>query len=268
MFSKEHWITALVLALVFSLFLAYFSVSSVWIPYGLSDDVLHQQNEFGAYAGTYPWCKFSYPLTLSVYHTPFENLTLIHYDAYGSVRFSMLFAGTNILRINGIYWYFYPVMGPTPLQYSINFLFSDPLQFFGYLLFLFTLFNFAGALLGISLAYAIEKKRKPIERTPIERVKPRLSEDSGRARIKQMKMRALMGTSLWALMGAFVWSALLSSAHSVEGGVERATLFLFVLWAGFGFLLCYFLGWVAIAILRNKKGVTNERSQIELIAES
>jgi hypothetical protein len=246
--------TALVLALVFSLFLAYFSVSSVWIPYGLSDDVLHQQNEFGEYAGTYPWCKLSYPLTLSVYHTPFENLTLINYDAYGSVRFSILLAGTNILRINGIYWYFYPVMGPMPLQYNINFLFSDPLQFFCYLLFLFTLFNFAGALLGISLAYAIEKKRKPIERTPNQSVMPRLSEDSGGARIKRMKMRALMGASLWALMGAFVWSALSSSANSVVGGVENFTLFLFVSWVGFGFLLCYFLGSVAIAILRNKKG--------------
>jgi hypothetical protein len=252
-FCKKSWVTAIVLALVFSLFLAFFSVSSVWIPYGLSDNVLHQQNTVGEYAGTFPWSELSYPLTLSVYHTPFENLTLIHFDAYGQASFSMLFAGTDILRTNGTYWYFTAVMGPMPLHYNINFVFSDPLQFFDYLLVLFTLFNFAGALLGISLAYMIERL-KPIERTPNQRVIPRVDEDSTGARVKRVKMVALIGTIVWALMGAGVWDALLSSAHALAGGAENVTLFLFVSWVGFGFLLCYFLGSFTIAILKDKKG--------------
>jgi len=165
-FGRGGWMTPLVLALVFSLFLAYFSVSSVWIPHGLSDDVFYQQNKLGEYAGAFPWSRLSYPLSLSVYHPPFENLTLEYPYAYGQVRFSTLFADIGILRTNGTYWYYYPVMGAMPLQYDTSFPFSEPLQFFGYLLVLFTLFNFVGAFLGISLANAIEKKLKPIERTP------------------------------------------------------------------------------------------------------
>lgn len=251
-FRKKSWTTALVLALVFSLFLAFFSVSSVWIPYGLSDNVLHQQNQLGEYAGTFPWSELSYPLTLSVYHTPFENLTLIYYEAYGNASFSTLFAGTYILRTSGTYWYFYAVMGPMPLHYNINFVFSDPLQFFHYLLVLFTLFNFAGALLGISLAYMIER-RKPIGRTSNQRVIPRADEDSTGARVKRVKMVALIGTIVWALIGATVWDALFFSAPALEGGAENFILFLFVSWVGFGILLCYFLGSLTIAILRAKK---------------
>jgi hypothetical protein len=164
----------------------------------------------------------------------------------------MLFAGTGILRTNGTYWYFYALMGPMPLHYNINFVFSDPLQFFGYLLVLFTLFNFAGALLGISLAYTVER-RKPIGKTSNQRVIPRADEDSTGAKVKSTKMRALTVTIVWALMGASVWDALFFSAPTLEGGAENFNLFLFVSWVGFGILLCYFLGSLTIAILRSKK---------------
>ncbi len=255
-FGKRGWITALVLALVFSLFLAYFSVSSAWIPHGLSADVFHQQNELGQYAGTFPWSKLSYPLSLSVYHTPFENLTLEYPYAHGQVRFSTLFAGTDILRTKGMYWYYYPVFGAMPLQYDINFPFSEPLQFFGYLLVFFTLFNFVGALLGISLAYAIEKRRNPIERTPNRRMIPKVGEDSEGAKINPRKVVALIPVvfiGLYFYLGVIVWDALLSSFSSVVGGLETMFLFVFILWVGFGCLICYFLGLLMIAILRNKK---------------
>jgi hypothetical protein len=255
-FSKRRWVTALILALVFSLFLAYFSVSSVWIPHGLSDDVFRQQNEVGEYAGTFPWSQLSYPLSLSVYHTPFENLTYEGQYAYGQVRFSTLFAGTNILRTDGTYWYFYPIMGASPLQYNINFFFSEPFQFFGYLLVFFTIFNLIGALLGLSLAYAIVKRRKPIERTPNPPIISKVGEHSEGAKINSRKEVALVPAviiGLYFYLGVIVWNALLSSFSSSAGGLETMILFLFILWVGFGFLVCYFLGSRMIAILRNKK---------------
>jgi hypothetical protein len=191
-----------------------------------------------------------------VYHTPFENLTYEYPYAYGQVRFSTLFAGTNILRTEGTYWYYYPIMGPSPLQYNINFLFSEPFQFFGYLLVFFTIFNFVGALLGLSLAYATVKRRKPIERTPNRRVIPKVGEDSEGAKINPRKAVALIPAVLIGLyfyLGVIVWNALLSSFSSSAGGLETMILFLFILWVGFGFLVCYFLGLMIIAILRTKK---------------
>jgi len=255
-FGKRGWITTLVLALVLSLFLAYFSISSVWIPHGLSDDIFHQQSELGEYAGTFPWSELSYPLSLSVYHTPFQNLTYQYPYAYGQVRFSTQFAGMNILQTEGRYWYFYPVFGPMPLQYNINFLFSDPFQFFGYLLALFTIFNFVGALLGLSLAYAIEKRRKPIEKAPNRRMVPKVGEDFERTKIKTRKAVALILAvflGLYFYLGIIIWNALLSSFSSTSGGLETMFLFLFIFWVGFGFLVCYFFGLILIAILRSKK---------------
>jgi hypothetical protein len=248
--------TAMVIALVFSLFVAYFSVSSVWFPHGLNDDVFHQQNVFGEYAGTFPLSELSYPLSLSVYHTSWESLTYEYPHAYGQVGFSTLFAGTNIVRIEGTFWYNNRWMGPAPLQYNINFLFSEPLQFFGCLLVLFTLFNFIGALLGFSLAYAIAKRLKPIERTSNPPIIPKVGEDSEGAKMKYRKAVALIPAVLIGLyfyFGVFVWNALLSSFSSTHGGVESMSLFVFILWVDYGFLVCYFLGLIMIAILINKK---------------
>jgi hypothetical protein len=245
--------TAIVIALVFSLFVAYFSVSSVWFPHGRSDDVFRQQNRFGDYAGAFPLSELSYPFSLSVYHTPFiDSLTFDEWYAYGQVGFSTLFAGTNIVRIEGTFWYFYPIEGASPLQYRINFLFSEPLQFFGCLLVLFTLFNFIGALLGFSLAYAIAKRLKPIERTSNPLIIPKVGEDSEGTKMKPSKAVALIPAVLigsYFYFGVFVWNALLSSFSSHGGREESMSLFVFILWVGFGFLVCYFLGLIMIAIL-------------------
>jgi len=249
--------TAFVLALTLSLFLAYSSVSIVWIPHGLSDDLFHEQNRLGEYAGTAPWSELSYPFSLSVYHTPFENLTLnVTYSyAYGQVRFSTLFAGMDIVQIKGTYGYYYPVLGSTPLQYNIDFLFSEPFQFFGYLLAFFTFFNFAGALIGFGLAYAIEKRRKPIEKTSNQRITRRVGEHAEEIRSHRMKVAALLSVvfiGLYLYLGVNVWNALLSSFDSVLGGLENILLFLFISWIGFGFLACYFLVLLMLRTLRKR----------------
>lgn len=187
----------------------------------------------------------------------FKNLTLEYQYMYGQVRFSTLFAGTDILRTKGTFWYFYPVMGPMPLQYDINFPFSEPLQFFGYLLVFFIIFNYVGALLGLSVAYAIQKRRKPSERTPNRRMILKVGEDSDGAAINPRKMVALIPfvfIGLYFYLGVVIWNALLSSfSPYAGGGLETVLLFVFISWIGFGFLVCYFLGLLMITILRNKK---------------
>jgi hypothetical protein len=157
-FNKRWWAITIIFALLFSLFLAYVSVSSVWVPHALSDNVFYQQNVHGEYGGMFPWSQLSYPACLSVYHTPFETLTFGGDYAYGQVRFTIAFAGANVAQINGTFWYFYPIYGPSLLQYNIDFLFHDSVQFFGYLLALYTIFNFIGALVGIGLAYALHRQ--------------------------------------------------------------------------------------------------------------
>ena len=159
-FNRRRWAITIVIVLLFSLFLASASVSSVWVPHALSDNVFYQQNVHGEYGGMYPWSELSYPFYLSVYHTPFENLTFRGDYAYGQVRFTIAFAGANVAQINGTFWYFYPIMGPSPLQYNIDFLFHDSVEFFAFLLVLYTIFNFIGALVGIGLAYALHGVRR------------------------------------------------------------------------------------------------------------
>jgi hypothetical protein len=276
--GDKDWITALVLALVLSLFLAHFSVSSVWIPHGLSDDVFHQQSELGEYAGTFPLSRLSYPFSLSVYHTPFKNLTSQYPYMYGEVQFSTLFACTGVLHTKGTFGYFYPVMGPMPLQYDINFPFSEPLQFFSYLLVFFTIFNYVGALLGLSLAYAIEKRRERSGSTPNRRRIPKVGEDSERAMINLRKMVVLIPVvfvGLYFYLGTIIWGALLSSfSPYAGGGLENMLLFVFISWIGFGFLVCYFLGLLMITILRNKRSekidvrTSHSRSTLSELTES
>lgn len=253
-FGKRGWATAIVLALVFSLFLAYFSLSNVWVPHALSDDVLYQEERaHGEFEGLFPWSKLSYPLSLSVVHTPFSQLTFQYPYAHGQVRFTVFFAGTNMTQINGAFWYYYPVMGPMPLQYKIDFVFSPPLQFFGFLLVSFTLFDFVGALLGISLAYFTEKRLfKRVPRSPIVEVNENLK---GR-RMDLGKPTALILIPivfLYFYSLLTIWNALLSSFNSTTGGWENMILSLFILWIALGILACLFLGALAATILRKRR---------------
>ncbi len=156
-FRRRVWTVVVVLACVLSLFFAYVSVSSVWTPHPLSSDVFREQNALGEYEGVFPWSRLSYPLYLNVYHTPFDQLTFISPYAYGQVRFSMFFASAKILAVNGTFFYRAYIMGPMPVYYNIDFLFSYSRDFFYFLLVMFTFFNIIGALLGIILARTLHK---------------------------------------------------------------------------------------------------------------
>jgi len=156
-FRRSVWTIVVVLACVLSLLFAYVSVSGVWVPHPLSDDVFREQNAFGEYEGVFPWSRLSYPLYLNVYHTPFHQLTFRESFGFGQVYFSVYFANVKVIGANGTFSYFAGVMGPMPLHYKIDFLFSDSLEFFDFLIALFTFFNIIGALLGIILAKTLHK---------------------------------------------------------------------------------------------------------------
>ena len=156
-FSRRVWTVVVVLACVLSLFFAYVSVSGVWTPHPLSSDVFREQNALGEYEGMFPWSRLSYPLYLNVYHTPFNQLTLVYPHFYEQVRFSIFFASAKILVVNGTFLYRAYIMGPMPVSYIIDFLFSNSRDFFYFLLVTFTFFNIIGALLGIILAKTLHK---------------------------------------------------------------------------------------------------------------
>jgi len=129
-FGRSVCTAAVVLACVFSLFLAYVSVSSVWTPQPLSDDVFGEQNALGEYEGVFPWSRLSYPLYLNVYHTPFQQQTLIESHYCGQACFSIFFATAKVFVVYGTFSYYAYAMGPMPLSYTIDFLFSDSPEFF------------------------------------------------------------------------------------------------------------------------------------------
>lgn len=156
-FTRRFWTVTIVLVSIFSLFIAFVSVWSVWTPYPTSWDLGNYGGEFG---GFFPWSKLSYPICLSVYHTPFDQLTFdqLNRIAYGQVRFNIFLATAKTLQVNGTFDYFYAVMGPMPLYYHIDFpLFSSAENFFIFLVALFTFFNIFVASLGIILARTLQK---------------------------------------------------------------------------------------------------------------
>ena len=60
--------------------------------------------------------------------------------------------------VYGTFSYYAYAMGPMPLSYKIDFLFSDSPEFFDFQLALFTFLNIIGALLGIILANMLQRK--------------------------------------------------------------------------------------------------------------
>jgi hypothetical protein len=149
----------ILLACATSSLFAYVSVASVWEPHPLSDYVFAQQNALGEYEGTFPSSKLSYPLNLRVYHTPFNSLIFEENDiAYGQVYFSVLLADAEVIGVDGDFSFFYGVYGPMPLQYKIDFFFSDSPEFFGFLVALHSFVNIVGALVGIISAKTLYNK--------------------------------------------------------------------------------------------------------------
>lgn len=101
--------------------------------------------------------KLSYPFYLNVYHTPFEHVAFIGNIGQGNASFSVFFDGARILEINGTFLYAL-VMGPSPLSYIIDFVFSDSDSFCYFLLVSFTLVNAVGAFLGIVVGKVLAKR--------------------------------------------------------------------------------------------------------------
>jgi hypothetical protein len=157
--SRRVWTVVVVLACVSSLVVAFVSLWNVWTPYPTSWDLGHSCN--GEFDGFFPWSRLSYPLCLSVYHTPFNQLTFDRLSgvAQGQVRFSIFLANAKAVEVNGTFGYPYFIMGFMPLSYHIDFpFFSSAERFFVFLLTLFALFNIVGALLGVTLANMLYKR--------------------------------------------------------------------------------------------------------------
>jgi hypothetical protein len=161
MLSKWVWVIVIFLAIAFSLFLGYRSVSNVWVPYQLSDNVFREQSALGNYRGTFPSSQLSYPFSLNVYHTPPNQQTYSESPepgyGYGEARFTILFLNANTLQINGAFSYV-TVMEPWPLGYRMNFEFSDPIDFYVFLVIFYGFVNALGALAGIIVARTLYRK--------------------------------------------------------------------------------------------------------------
>jgi hypothetical protein len=152
-FGKFVWVAVIILAIAFSFFLAYSSVSSVWVPNQMSDPVFNEEKEGElydvgiVYRGTFPSSQLSYPFSLGVHHGHADEWFENNYG-YGQVVFTMFFLNLDVFQINGAYSYLLAV-GPTPLSYRMNFVFSDPTDFFNFLVSVFAFIDIAGALIGI-----------------------------------------------------------------------------------------------------------------------
>jgi hypothetical protein len=155
--NSKIWLLIIVPAILLSLLLAYVSVTSVWRPYQMQDDIFREQNTLGEYQGVFPWAKLSYPLYLDVLHNTPTMLNESTGFIYGQAGFSLFFANAKTLVVNGTYS-FLAIRGPTPVHYKLDFVFSDPETFYVFLIVLFTIFNVIGALLGTVLAKTLRVK--------------------------------------------------------------------------------------------------------------
>lgn len=151
--SRRNFSLVVTFAFLVSLLLGFITIWSVWTPYVTNLDF--HGDEFDGY---FPWSKLSYPLHLSVYHTPFALLLYDGSYISGNVSFAILVANAKVMKVDGTFRY-PPVFGRVPLPYSLNFPFFDSGEkFFIFLLILFTVFNIIGALIGIASAYTIIKR--------------------------------------------------------------------------------------------------------------
>jgi hypothetical protein len=73
-------------------------------------------------------------------------------------RFTAFLASVNVFQVNGTFSYFYPIEGPSPLHYKIDFMFSGSQEFFNFLVALYAFFDIIAALLGIVVAKTLYEK--------------------------------------------------------------------------------------------------------------
>jgi disulfide bond formation protein DsbB len=150
---RKHWYILFSVGLVFALLLSFVSVWSVWDPQALSDS-LHDGNYSGASA-------VSIPLWLSVYITPARQRVVQGFDVLGNVSFDVFIGNGKVLEANGTLSYA-AVMGSVHVGYQLGPpFFSDATAFFGFLLFLFTLFDMVGFALGLILCWVVSKMLAP-----------------------------------------------------------------------------------------------------------
>jgi len=157
--NKKSWTVVVSFALLVSFILAFVSVWSVWTPNTTNWDF-----HGGEFNGYIPWSMLSFPLRMSVYHTPFVRLLYDGNSISGNVSFNVFLTNTKVIEFTGVFRYA-PMFGKVPLLYSINFpFFNSGEAFFVFLTVFFALFNFVGALLGFVVATAL-KKRVPFQHT-------------------------------------------------------------------------------------------------------
>jgi hypothetical protein len=137
-----------VLACLFSLFLAWNSVWSVWTPH---PTIVKP----GETEGVFPWAKLSYPLYLSVYHS---NATWIDTVSVGQVQVKVMFVNVRIIEVDGTFSFYGGAFSSGLIHYSFDF--TDAL--FDSLVILLMLFNIMGAMLGIILAKMLRKRVEKI----------------------------------------------------------------------------------------------------------
>jgi len=100
----------------------------------------------------------SYPLELSIYGTPLTDQNLTRVD---NCSIDVSFANQRMVETNGTLSFnlmTYLIGGPSPVSYQLGPPFySDAVYFFGFLLFLFTLFNMLGFVLGLILCWVVSR---------------------------------------------------------------------------------------------------------------
>jgi hypothetical protein len=155
-FSRRNWLVVVAFAFFVSLLLACASIWSVLKPNASNVD-FHD----GEFDGYFPLSKLSYPIYMSVYHTPFERLLYDGIFLSGNVSFTIFITNAKVMEVNGTFHYEHFELTRIPLFYSLDFpLFNDLQRFFLFLLILFTLFNVMGALIGIVSAHTLVKRYK------------------------------------------------------------------------------------------------------------
>ena len=153
MFNRKGWTVVVVFTFLVSLVLAFISIWNVWTPY-----VTNLTFHGGDFDGCFPWSSLSYPLHLSVYHTPFIRLLYNGMQVSGNASFTLFLVNLNVIKVD-VEFTFAPVYGEVPLYYSLNFpLFNSGERFFIFLLTLFTLFNLVRGALGILIASRLLKR--------------------------------------------------------------------------------------------------------------
>jgi hypothetical protein len=153
--TREVWAKVSALTILASLALSFLSICSVWTPY-ISNMSVHD----GEFNGLLPFSKLSYPMYLTVYHTPL-NLRLFDGGSLsGNASFRILLTDFKVMEVRGSFGYA-AIYGRSHLVYSLDFpAFNNGLVFFLFMLALFTVQNIIGTVLGILLAHTCSSQER------------------------------------------------------------------------------------------------------------